>query len=41
MLLVKKCRIFLYLDLIEIRVETGVEIMLNNFVEKKETFLDY
>ena len=34
MVLVKKCQIFLYLDLIEIRVE----IMLNNFVEKKETF---
>ena len=33
----KKCQLFLYLDLIEI----GVEIMLNNFVEKKETFLDY
>ena len=34
MVLVKKCQIFLYLDLIEIRVE----IMLNNFVEKKKLF---
>ena len=32
MLLVKKCQFFLYLDLVEIRIE----IMLNNFVEKKE-----
>ena len=37
MLLVKKCQIFLYLDLVEIRLE----IMLNNFVEDKETFFDY
>ena len=37
MLLVKKCQIFLYLDLVEIRLE----IMLNNFVEDKETFFGY
>ena len=36
MLLVKKYQIFLYLDLVEIRLE----IMLNNFVENKETFKD-
>ena len=36
MLLVKKYQIFLYLDLVEIRIE----IMLNNFVENKETFKD-
>ena len=36
MLLVKKCQIFLYLDLVKIRVEK----MLNNFVEKQETFFD-
>ena len=34
MVLVKKCQIFLYLDLIEIRVER----MLNNFVGKKKLF---
>ena len=34
MLLVKKCQIFLYVDLVKIRVEK----MLNNFVEKEETF---
>ena len=37
MLLVKKCQISLYLDLVEIRLE----IMLNNFVQDKETFFDY
>ena len=37
MLLVKKCQIFLYLDLVKIKLE----LMLNNFVEKKETFFDY
>ena len=37
MLLVKKCQISLYLDLVEIRLE----IMLNNFVEDKETFFGY
>ena len=36
MRLVKKYQIFLYLDLVEIRLE----IMLNNFVENKETFKD-
>ena len=35
MLLVKKCQFFLYLDLVKIRLE----IMLNDFAEKKETFL--
>ena len=34
MLLVKKCKIFLYLNLVEIRLEK----MLKNFVEKKQTF---
>ena len=34
MLLVKKCQIFLYLDLVKI----GLEKMVNNFVEKQETF---
>ena len=37
MLLVKKCQIFLYLDLVKIKLE----LTLNNFVEKKETFFDY
>ena len=37
MLLVKKCQIFLYLDLVKIKLE----LMLNNIVEKKETFFDY
>ena len=37
MLLVKKCLIFLYLDLVEIRLE----IRLNNIVEKKQTIFDY
>ena len=37
MLLVKKYQIFLYLDLVEIRLE----IMLNNFVEDKGTFFDH
>ena len=37
MLLVKKCQISLYLDLVEIRLE----IMLNNFVQDKETFFGY
>ena len=35
MLLAKKCHFFLYLDLIEIRLE----IMLSVFAAKKETFL--
>ena len=34
MLLVKKCHFFLYLDLVKIRLE----IMLNHFEERKETF---
>ena len=34
MLLVKKCQIFLYLDLVKIRLEK----ILNNFIEKQETF---
>ena len=37
MLLVKKWQIFLYLDLVKIKLE----LMLNNFVEKKETFFEY
>ena len=37
MLLVKKCQIFLYVDLVKIRVEN----MLNNLVEKEETFFYY
>ena len=37
MLLVKKYQIFPYLDLVEIRVEK----MLNNVLEKKETFSYY
>ena len=37
MLLVKKCHFFLYLDLVKIRLE----IMLNHFEERKETFFDY
>ena len=37
MLLVKKCQFFLYLDLVKIRLE----IMLNDFAEKKETFFGY
>ena len=36
MLLVKKCHFFLYLDLVKIRLQ----IMLNYFEEKKETFFD-
>ena len=35
MLLVKKCHFFLYLDLVNIRLE----IMVNYFEETKETFL--
>ena len=35
MRLVKKCNFFLYLDLVKIRLE----ITLNYFEEKKETFL--
>ena len=35
MLLVKKCQFFLYLDLVKIRLG----IILNDFAEKKETFL--
>ena len=34
MLLVKKRQIFVYLDLVKIRLKK----MLNNFVEKQETF---
>ena len=34
MLLVKKCQIFLYLDLVKIRLEK----VSNNILEKKETF---
>ena len=37
MLLAKKCHFFLYLDLIKNRLE----IMLNYFEERKETFFDY
>ena len=37
MLLIKKCRFFVYLDLVKIRLE----IMLNDFAEKKETFFGY
>ena len=37
MLLVKKCLIFLYLDLVKIKLK----LMLNNLVQKKETFFDY
>ena len=37
MLLVKKCQFFVYLGLVKIRLE----IMLNDFAEKKETFLGY
>ena len=37
MLLVKKCQIFLSLDLVKIRLEK----MHINFVEKEETFFDY
>ena len=37
MLLVKKCQIFLYLDLVKIKLK----LMLNNLVQKKETFFDY
>ena len=35
MLLVKKCQFFVYLGLVKIRQE----IMLNDFAEKRETFL--
>ena len=37
MLLVKKCRIFLYLDLVKIRLEK----VSNNILEEKETFFYY
>ena len=37
MLLVKKCQFFLYLDL----VKMTLEIILNDFAEKKETFFGY
>ena len=37
MILAKKCQIFLYLDLVKITLQ----IMLNYFEEKKETFFDY
>ena len=36
MLSVKKCQIFIYLNLVKIRLEK----MLNNFVEKQETFFE-
>ena len=36
MLSVKKCQIFVYLDLVKIRVEK----MLNKFVEKEETLFE-
>ena len=35
MLMIKKCQFFVYLYLVKIRLE----IMLNDFGEKKETFL--
>ena len=37
MILAKKSQIFLYLDLVKITLQ----IMLNYFEEKKETFFDY
>ena len=37
MLLVKKCQIFLYLDLVKIRLEK----VSNNILEEKETFFYY
>ena len=37
MLFVKKCQIFLYLDLVKIRLEK----VCNNILEKKETFFYY
>ena len=37
MLLVKKCQFFVYLYLVKIRLE----IMLNDFADKKETFFGY
>ena len=37
MLLVKKCPIFLYLDLVKVRLQK----MRDNILEKKETFLYY
>ena len=37
MLLIKKMQIFLYLDLVKIKLK----LMLNNLVQKKETFFDY
>ena len=37
MLLVKKCQIFLYLDLVKVRLEK----VRNNTLEKKETFFYY
>ena len=37
MLLVKKCQFFVYLDLVKRRLE----ITLNDFAEKKETFFRY
>ena len=36
MLLVKKCKIFLYLDLVKIRLE----IRFNNVLDRKQTFFD-
>ena len=37
MILVKKCHFFLYLCL----VKTRLEIVLTDFVDKKETFFEY
>ena len=37
MILAKKCQIFLHLDLLKITLQ----ITLNYFEEKKETFFDY
>ena len=37
MLLVKKCQFFHYLDLVKIKVKK----MLNNFLDRKETFFEY
>ena len=37
MIFAEKCQIFLYLDLVKITLQ----IMLNYFEEKKETFFDY
>ena len=37
MLLVKKCKIFLYIDLVKIKLK----LILKNLAQKKETFFDY